>query len=122
MSESSQELIDGYYAAMRRGPEAEADMMALFADDIVYIEPFTSPDEPAVGIAAVRARLRAGWDTPLPDMELDVLAIDIQGHTATTRWECRSPALATPARGTDTYTFAGGRITRLVVEIDGPAA
>jgi ketosteroid isomerase-like protein len=118
MSESTQELIDGYYAAMRRGPEAEADMLALFADDIVYVEPFTSPDEPAVGIEAVRARLRSGWETPLPEMELDVLAIEIQGGTATTRWECRSPALPTAARGTDTYTFEGGKITRLVVELD----
>jgi ketosteroid isomerase-like protein len=122
MSESTQELIDGYYAAMRRGPEAEADMIALLADDIVYIEPFTSPGEPAVGIEAVRARLRSGWETPLPEMELDVIAVDIRGDTATTRWECRSPALPTPARGTDTYTFAGGKITRLVVEVDDARA
>jgi len=119
MSESTRNLVDGYYAAMRRGPEAEADMMALFADDIVYVEPFTSPDEPAVGIEAVRARLRLGWETPLPEMELDVVSIEIQGDTATTQWECRSPALPVPARGTDTYTFAGGKISRLVVEIDG---
>ncbi len=118
MSESTRTLIEGYYAAMRRGPGGEADLMALFADDIIYVEPFTSPDEPAVGIEAVRARLRTGWETPLPDLELEVLAIEIRGDIATTRWECRSPALPGPARGTDTYTFADGKITRLVVELD----
>lgn len=119
MSSSAEELIDGYYAGMRRGPDAEDDMVALFSDDVVYVEPFTAPGEPAVGIDAVRARLRAGWETPLPDLELDVLTIDVRGDTATTRWECRSPALPNAVRGTDTYTFASGRITRLVVELDG---
>ena len=52
-------------------------------------------------------------------MELDVLAIDLRGDTAATRWECRSPALPAPARGTDTDTFANGRIIRLVVDLDG---
>ncbi len=118
MSETAKALIDGYYAAMRRGPEAEPDIMAVFADDIVYVEPFTSPDEPAVGVDAVLARLRTGWERPLPDLELEVHAIEIRGDTATTRWECRSPALPGPARGTDTYTFADGKITRLVVEFD----
>lgn len=121
MVKTERQVIDGYFAAMRRGSEAEADMMALFAEDAVYIEPFTGTGTPAVGKEAVRARLRAGWQTPLPDMELEVLAVDVDGATARTRWECRSPALPAPIVGEDRYEIRHGLITRLEVRlIDAP--
>jgi ketosteroid isomerase-like protein len=63
----SRTIIERYFASMRRGQAAENDLLALFADDAVYIEPFTS-DSPARGIEAIRARLRKGWETPLPEM------------------------------------------------------
>lgn len=112
--------VDRYFAAMRQGRSAEADMMALFSDDIVYIEPFSGDAEPAVGKAAVRARLRHGWDAPLPDMELDVRSVDVRGATATSMWECRSSAFPAPVTGRDTYEFDdAGLISRLHVEIVG---
>ena len=118
--ESGSGIIDAYFAAMRRGAGAESEMMALFAADAVYVEPFTGVGEPAVGREAIRERLRAGWEQPLPDLELDVLEIEVEGATATSRWECRSSALPGPVRGTDRYEFGDGVITRLVVEIDDP--
>ena len=108
-------LIDSYFAAMRRGAVAEAELLALFADDVGYSEPF-SGDGPAVGIDAVRARFRAGWELPLPELELDVLSIDIDGPEATADWECRSPALPGPMRGRDRYEIRDGKITRLEVQ------
>lgn len=118
--ERETDTIDAYYSAMRRGAEAEADMMELFAADAVYVEPFTGRTEPAVGREAIRARLRAGWEQPLPDLELDVLQVRVEGASATTRWECRSPGLPGPVRGTDRYEFVDGLIARLVVELDEP--
>ena len=115
---TNDDTVRSYLAAMRRGPAAEDEMMELFTDDAVYVEPFTGVEAPAVGKAEVRDRLRAGWETPLPDLELDVLSIESQGSTAMSRWECRSTALPGPVRGTDSYTFVGGRISRLEVTID----
>jgi hypothetical protein len=115
---SHDELVGAYFAAMRRGADAEDEMMALFDRDAVYVEPFSGSDRPAVGRDEVRARLRQGWEQPLPDLELDVLAIEIEGDQATSRWECRSPALPGPVRGTDRYEFVDGRIARLEVVID----
>jgi len=110
--------IDRYFAAMRQGRDAETDMMALFADDAVYIEPFSGGAEPAEGKAAILARLRGGWEAPLPDMELDVRSVDVQGSHATSQWECRSSAFPAPVQGRDTYEFdANGLIVRLEVEI-----
>ena len=112
-----QDLIERYFAAMRRGAPAEEEMMALFADDAVYVEPFTGETEPWVGKDAVRTALRRGWAEPLPDLELDVKRIDISGSRATAEWVCTSPALPGPVMGRDEYTIANGRITRLVVKI-----
>lgn len=112
----SRTLIEEYFAAMRRGAEAEEEMLALFAPDAVYLEPFTD-DPPAVGIDAIRARLRKGWEFPLPDLQLDVLEVEVSGTAARSLWECRSPALPSPVRGEDHYEITDGKITRLEVRM-----
>jgi ketosteroid isomerase-like protein len=111
------QLIERYFGAMRRGAEAEKDLVGLFAEDAIYIEPFVS-SEPAVGIDEIRQRLRRGWEQPLPDLELDVLSIEVSGHEATARWVCRSPVLPGPVEGVDHYLIEHGRITRLEVRLD----
>jgi ketosteroid isomerase-like protein len=112
-------IVERYFAAMRRGAEAEDELIELFDRDAVYTKPFTST-EPAVGIEAIRARFRAGWEAPLPDLELDVLSLEIDGTAARSTWECRSPALPQPVRGEDRYEFRDGRIVRLDVRMTDP--
>ena len=110
-------LVEQYFAAMRVGAAAEDDMVSLFSEDAVYVEPFSGLAEPAEGLDGIRERLRDGWASPPPDMELDVISIEVEGDRATSRWECRSPAFPAPVRGVDEYVFADGRIRRLVVRI-----
>lgn len=114
------EVVQAYFAAMRQGGQAEAEMLALFTHDAVYDEPFSGASEPAIGIDAIGDRLRAGWEHPLPDMELDVLTIDVSANQALSRWECRSPVFPAPVRGCDAYEFRDGRIASLRVTIDQP--
>ncbi len=114
---SGTEIVHRYFAAMRRGSEAEEAMMELFAEDAVYIEPFTDATEPAVGKTAVRDRLRKGWEFPLPDLELEVLSVEVAGPSARARWECRSPVLPQPVRGEDHYEIRDGKIRRLEVRL-----
>ena len=111
------DVVDRYFAAMRRGAEAEEEMMALFADSAIYVEPFVAPDQPAVGKEAIRERLRNGWANPLPDMELDVLDVAMEDGNARSSWECRSPGLPGPMRGEDLYEITDGQITRLEVRL-----
>lgn len=113
----SEHVVAGYYAAMRVGGEAEEQMMALFTDDAVYDEPFSGQEEPAVGREAIRSRLRAGWASPLPEMELDVLTMAVDGAAAHCTWECRSPVFPAPVRGEDRYEFRDGLISRLEVKL-----
>ncbi len=117
---SNGETIGRYFAAMRRGAAGEGDLMSLFAKDATYIEPFSGNPEPAIGHEQIRDRLRAGWDNPLPDLELDVLTMEIVASHAKSSWECRSSSFPQPVRGSDSYTFnAFGAIQRLEVRIDG---
>lgn len=117
---SNGETISRYFAAMRRGAAGEGDLMSLFAEDATYVEPFSGNSEPAVGHEQIRDRLRAGWDNPLPDLELDVLTMEIVASHAKSSWECRSSAFPQPVRGSDSYTFNSvGAIQRLEVRLDG---
>ena len=113
------ELVGRYFDAMRRGADAEDDMMALFADDAVYVEPFSGQPRESVGREAIRSTLRAGWAVPLPDMVLDVHEIEVTRTGARSRWTCTSPALPGPAHGEDVYTIEDGKITRLEVRFLG---
>ena len=92
-------VIGAYFAAMRRGASAETDLLALFAPDAVYIEPFSGVPGAAVGIDQIRDRFRQGWNNPLPDLELEILKLVIDGQHATTTWECRSPGLPRTSAG-----------------------
>lgn len=112
------EIIQRYFTAMRQGPSGQGDLLALFADGAVYSEPFVDPASAAVGKRAIADRLNAGWQDPPPDMELDVLTVEIGGAAATVRWECRSPRFDGPVRGTDRYRFERGLIINLEVSID----
>ncbi|MDJ0925657.1 MAG: nuclear transport factor 2 family protein [Acidimicrobiia bacterium] len=117
---NDRDLIERYFAAMRRGAAAEDEMMALFSEDAVYVEPFTGETDPWVGKEAVRTALRRGWEQPLPDLELNVRRIDITGGRATSEWICTSSALPGPVHGRDEYTIVDGKITRLAVKIVEP--
>lgn len=110
----SEKTIDRYFAAMRRGSTAETDLIALFDDKAVYSEPF-SELPPAQGIEAIRDRFRLGWETSLPDLELDVLEVEVDGSEGRALWECRSPVLPGPIRGEDRYVIVDGRIRSLEV-------
>lgn len=113
---TNQDVIQSYFSAMRRGATAEERLVSLFAEDAVYLEPFID-ERPAEGIEAIRERFRRGWEQPLPDLELDVLSLEVDGSGGRSTWECRSPGLPGPVRGEDRYEIEGGKITRLEVRI-----
>lgn len=117
---SADDLLAEYYAAMRIGADAEEQMMALFTPDAVYSDPFGESAEPVVGVAAIRERLRAGWSFNPPDLELEVLTVDIDGDRASSTWECRSESFPGPMRGRDEYRFRDGRIAELHVRLVQP--
>jgi hypothetical protein len=104
---------------MRLGADGEDEMLALFTDDVFYSDPFGTGGEAegVVGLAAVRDRLRAGWEFRPPDLELTVHTVAIDGDSATSTWECRSTVFDHPMSGRDEYTFRDGKIAELRVRL-----
>ena len=113
-----EQLVQRYFAAMRQGAAAEDELLALFAEDAVYEEPFSGSPRRSEGIVAIRSALREGWEFPLPDLKLTVRRIDLDGDVVRSQWICESPALDGPIHGHDRYTIRDGLIARLEVFLD----
>lgn len=115
MSKRTRALIDAYFEAMRGGRDAEAELLALFTDDAVYVEPFSGESRTHEGKDQIRACLRASWDNTPPDLTLRVNRVDVDGERVSADWTCESPAFDAPVRGRDEYVLRDGRIARLEV-------
>ena len=114
----SRNIVERFFRAMQAGATAEPEMMALFADDATYVEPFSGQALTHVGKAAIRATFIEGWKYPLPDMRLELERVDIEGGSVRVDWTCHSPALpGGKGRGTNLFTVAEGRITSLVTTL-----
>ena len=116
-------VVEGLFRAMQAGPAGEADMMALFADDAVFVEPFSGQPMTHVGHAAIRENFRQQWLHPLPDMKLTLDRVDLDGSIVRAEWTCQSSAFPAPMQGHDLLTIANGKIARLeIVVADMPGA
>jgi len=108
------ELVQRFFHAMQAGADGAATLLALFADDAVYVEPFSGEERTHEGIDAIREALRPGWEQPLPDLSITVDRVDTDGDRITADWTCRSPALpGGEGHGTNVFHVDGGRIQRL---------
>ena len=116
--EERRRVVERYFVAMRRGAAAEEELLELFAEDAVYEEPFSGVRRTSVGTHEIQAALQQGWESPLPDLELTVRRIDLDGDVVRSEWTCESPALDGPIHGHDLYTIRSGRIARLEVYLD----
>lgn len=112
--------VDRFFAGMQGGPTEEPAMAALFADDAVYVEPFSGLANKSfaptthTGLAAVRAALRASLAQPLPEQRIVIDRVEVDGDVLTAWWTCFSPALpGGQGRGKNIFTFHVGRIARL---------
>lgn len=111
------EIVERMFKAMQTGLAAEDDMMALFADDAVFTEPFSGAPRTHHGKDAIRTCFREMWNEPGPDVTLTVGRIDMDGDTVHAEWTCTSPIFATPMRGHDRFCIADGLIRNLEVTV-----
>lgn len=113
---SPTEVVDRYFQAMQAGPPGAEGLFALFAEDAVYVEPFTGHTREHVGKPAIVACIRASWEHAPADLVLEVNRVDVDGELVCSEWTCRSPVFPAPVRGVDRCTVRGGRIARLEVQ------
>ncbi len=117
VSNEDRNVVENMFKAMQAGPEGENAMMALFASDAVFVEPFSGEVKTHEGADAIRTSFQEMWKEPAPDMKLMVDRVDIDGDRIRADWTCTSPAFATPMRGHDLFNITGGKIARLEVVV-----
>ncbi len=106
--------IAAFFKAMQTGATAEADMMALFTIDAVYVEPFSGAPRSHHGKEAIRAAFQEGWRHPMPDLKIIIDRFSVTGDETLVEWTCFSPALpGGKGRGENLFTLRDGLILRL---------
>src|SRR6185312_15688865 len=99
MSEDGTALIERYFDAMRGKSQRVEELIALFADDAEYTQPFTGDSQTLRGKAAIGEFLRRSRTQEPPDMLVSVDRIDREGPNFRADWTCTSSAFAQPMKG-----------------------
>jgi SnoaL-like domain len=107
------ETLARYFKAMQHGPDGLAELISLFTDDAVYLEPFTPGGGRHVGRERIGAWLAQSQAYAPPELNLTIDRVDAHEDEIEVTWTCESPAFSRPSRGSDRFTLRGGKIARL---------
>jgi hypothetical protein len=119
VSESDRAVVEGLFKAMQAGSAGEKLMMSLFHEEAAFTEPFSGQPVTHRGHDAIRESFRQQTAHPLPDMELTLDRVDLDGAAVRAEWTCTSSAFPTPMRGYDLFTIRDGKIERLEIVVTG---
>jgi hypothetical protein len=112
--------IANFFLAMQAGAAGADDLAALFAEDAIYVEPFTGETRQHQGRGAIMAAMAMGWENPMPDMRIRVDRVSTSGPVVELDWTCFSPAIpGGSGRGHNRYVMRGGIIQELVTTLEG---
>ena len=117
VSKAEKDIVERVFKAMQVGLEAEDEMMALFADDAVFTEPFSGEPRTHEGKAAIRKCFIDMWSENGPDVELIVDRVDLDGDKIRAEWTCKAPVFEVPMRGVDRFCIEDGLIQYLEVTV-----
>jgi hypothetical protein len=98
---------------MQAGPGGLDDLVGLFDDDAVYVEPFMGQPQTHTGKSEIRAFFKVALEQNMRDARLTLDRLDIDGDQLRSEWTCHLPALSAPMRGFDLLNLRDGRIVRL---------
>jgi uncharacterized protein (TIGR02246 family) len=118
VSQSDRRLVERVSEAMQAGPAGKEDMLALFTDDAVLVEPFSGERKTFEGIESIRERYTAMVAEPRPpDFRLQIDRIDTDGKQVITDWTCTSAVFPGPMKGESRYIIRDGKIQRLEIDL-----
>jgi ketosteroid isomerase-like protein len=113
VSPADRQLIERYFHAMQTGAAASDDVMDLFADDAVYIEPFGGGPATHIGKDEIRRSFSESQVYAPPDMTVTLNRLDLEDDCIRSSWTCTSPALPHPMHGQDVWKIRDGKIRHL---------
>ena len=117
VAKQDKDVIERMFKAMQTGLAAESEMMALFAADAVFTEPFSGEQRTYHGKDAIRSCFREMWKENHPDVELTVGRVDLDGDEISAEWTCTAPIFAEPMRGVDRFRIKDGLIQQLEIAV-----
>ncbi len=106
-------VVERYMAGMQAGPCGVEDLVGLFEEDAVYVEPFGGQPQVHSGKAAIRDFFQNALEQHLRGARLTLDRLDMDGERLRSEWTCEVPAFNAPLRGFDLLTLRDGRIARL---------
>jgi hypothetical protein len=117
VDESDRRVVEDLLRTMQAGPAGEEELLALFADDAVLVEPFAGRVQTHAGRPAIRAALAEMSKGRAPDLALNLDRVDLEGDSVRAEWTCTSALMPGPLRGHDLLTIRSGKILRLEIII-----
>ena len=117
VTEIQRNVVDRFFKAMQAGKEGENSLMALFAPDAILTEPFSGAIQTHHGIDAIRNSFRCTWESPVPDVCLEVNRVDLDGSRIRAEWTCSAPVFPSPIKGHDLFDIREGKIARLEIVV-----
>lgn len=106
-------VVESYLASMQAGPGGLENLVELFTDDAVYVEPFAGQPMVHTGKAEIREFFKVALAQHLNGARLTLDRLDLDGERLRSEWTCQLPIFPKPMRGFDLVTLRDGRIARL---------
>ena len=106
VSQSDQQVIEATARAMQAGPAGEETILAHFAEDAVWVEPYTGQRRTHTGKEGIRAALREMWQQPSPPgFTITTNRLDAAGPSVRVDWTCHADGFPEMMRGYSLYTI-----------------
>jgi ketosteroid isomerase-like protein len=113
VSTGDRQTVERYLAAMQAGAGGIEDLVGLFDEHAVYVEPFTGMPQVHTGRAEIRAFYQRALEQEMRDARLTLERLDIDGDRLRSEWTCHLPVLGVELHGFDLLSLRDGRIVRL---------
>ncbi len=110
--------VSNFFLAMQAGETAKGAIAACFAEDAVYVEPFTGETRTHRGKPAIMKAMALGWELPMLDTRIEIRSAATQAGRVFVDWTCHSPSLpGGKGSGRNRFTIEDGLITELVTTL-----
>jgi ketosteroid isomerase-like protein len=106
-------VVERYMALMQAGGGGVDDLVSLFTEDAVYVEPFMGQPTVHQGKSEIRDFYQHALESDMRAARLTLDRLDMDGERLRSEWTCEIAAMPGPMRGFDLLTLRDGRIARL---------
>lgn len=110
--------ISNFFLSMQAGEVGAEALMACFAENAVYEEPFTGTVRVHKGRAEIIKAMALGWEMPMVDTRISIDKVATVDNEILVEWTCRSPSIpGGQGSGMNRFVLHEGHITSLITTL-----